>query len=45
MDANYLASTLDGVHGYGTVDGFASGMVRAPPVDIALTIRRLVGRK
>ena len=45
VDAIYLATTLDGVLGYGTVDGFASGMVRARPVDVALAIRRLAGRR
>ncbi len=45
VDAIYLASTLGGSLGYGTVDGFASGMVRARPVDVALAIRRLVGRR
>ena len=45
IDAIYLASTLGGSLGYGTVDGFASGMVRARPVDVALAVRRLVGRR
>ncbi|HHC08788.1 MAG TPA: hypothetical protein ENK55_08735 [Actinobacteria bacterium] len=44
VDAVYLATTLGATLGFGTVDGFASAMVRARPVDVALAIRRLVGR-
>ena len=44
VDAVYLATTLDGVLAYGTTDGFVSGLVRVRPIDVALAIRRLVGR-
>lgn len=44
-DALYLAFTLGATLGYGTVDGFVSSMVRAQPTDVALAIRRIVGRR
>lgn len=43
--ALYLAFTLGSTLGFGTVDGFVSTMVRAQPTDIALAIRRIVGRQ
>ncbi|MDJ0496343.1 MAG: hypothetical protein QNJ75_06960 [Acidimicrobiia bacterium] len=43
--ALYLAFTLGATLGFGTVDGFVSTMVRAQPTDIALAIRRIVGRQ
>jgi hypothetical protein len=44
-DALYLAFTLGATLGFGTVDGFVSSMVRAQPTDVALAIRRNVGRR
>ena len=44
IDALYLAVTLGAQLGYGTADGFVSPLVRALPVDVALALRRLVGR-
>jgi hypothetical protein len=44
-DALYLAFTLGATLGYGTVDGFVSTMVRAQPTDVALAVRRIVGRQ
>lgn len=44
-DALYLAFTLGATLGYGTVDGFVSSMVRAQPTDVALAVRRIVGRR
>ncbi|MGA9595153.1 MAG: hypothetical protein WBV06_03290 [Acidimicrobiia bacterium] len=44
-DALYLAFTLGATLGYGTVDGFVSSMVRAQPTDVALAVRRMVGRR
>jgi hypothetical protein len=44
-DALYLAFTLGATLGYGTVDGFVSTMVRAQPTDVALAVRRIVGRR
>ena len=44
-DALYLAFTLGATLGFGTVDGFVSSMVRAQPTDVALAVRRIVGRK
>ena len=44
-DALYLAFTLGSTLGYGTVDGFVSSMVRAQPTDVALAVRRIVGRR
>ena len=44
-DALYLAFTLGATLGYGTVDGSASPMVRARPTDVALAVRRIVGRR
>lgn len=44
-DALYLAFTLGSTLGFGTVDGFVSSMVRAQPTDIALAVRRIVGRR
>ncbi|MDJ0925421.1 MAG: hypothetical protein QNJ77_12740 [Acidimicrobiia bacterium] len=44
-DALYLAFTLGATLGYGTVDGFVSSMVRAQPTDVALAVRRIVGRQ
>ena len=43
--ALYLAFTLGATLGFGTVDGFVSTMVRAQSTDIALAIRRIVGRQ
>ena len=43
--ALYLAFTLGATLGFGTVDGFVSTMVRAQPTDIALAVRRIVGRQ
>ena len=45
VDAVYLASTLRCVLGFGSVDGFLSSMVKVTPIDVALAIRRLVGRR
>ena len=44
VDALYLASTMDAVLGYGSL---APGepVLRAQPVDVALGIRRIVGRQ
>lgn len=44
-DALYLAFTLGATLGFGTVDGFVSSMVRVQPTDVALAIRRVVGRQ
>jgi hypothetical protein len=44
-DALYLAFTLGATLGFGTVDGFVSSMVRAQPTDVALAVRRIVGRR
>ncbi len=44
-DALYLAFTLGATLGFGTVDGFVSTMVRAQPTDVALAVRRIVGRR
>lgn len=44
-DALYLAFTLGATLGFGTVDGFVSSMVRAQPTDVALAVRRMVGRR
>ncbi|MCP3997437.1 MAG: hypothetical protein GY722_20620 [bacterium] len=44
-DALYLAFTLGATLGFGTVDGFVSSMVRAQPTDVALAVRRIVGRQ
>jgi hypothetical protein len=44
-DALYLAFTLGSTLGFGTVDGFVSSMVRAQPTDVALAVRRIVGRR
>lgn len=44
-DALYLAFTLGATLGYGTVDGFVSSMVRAQPTDVAIAVRRIVGRQ
>ena len=44
LDAVALASAVGAPLGYGTPDGVLSPMVRALPVDVALAIRRLVGR-
>jgi hypothetical protein len=43
--ALYLAFTLGATLGFGTVDGFVSSMVRAQPTDVALAVRRIVGRR
>jgi hypothetical protein len=43
--ALYLAFTLGATLGFGTVDGFVSSMVRAQPTDVALAVRRMVGRQ
>jgi len=43
--ALYLSLTLGATLGYGTVDGFVSSMVRAQPTDVALAVRRIVGRQ
>ena len=43
--ALYLSFTLGATLGFGTVDGFVSTMVRAQPTDIALAVRRIVGRQ
>jgi len=43
--ALYLSITLGATLGYGTVDGFVSSMVRAQPTDVALAVRRIVGRQ
>lgn len=43
--ALYLAFTLGATLGFGTVDGFVSTMVRAQPTDVALAVRRIVGRQ
>ncbi|MCP4966773.1 MAG: hypothetical protein GY926_16290 [bacterium] len=45
VDALYLAFTLGATLGFGTVDGFVSTMVRPQPTDVALAIRRIVGRR
>ncbi|MDX2467938.1 MAG: hypothetical protein QNL12_11535, partial [Acidimicrobiia bacterium] len=45
VDALYLAFTLGATLGFGTVDGFVSSMVRPQPTDVALAIRRIVGRQ
>lgn len=45
VDALYLAFTLGATLGFGTVDGFVSSMVRPQPTDVALAIRRIVGRR
>ena len=45
VDALYLAFTLGATLGFGTVDGFVSSMVRAQPTDVALAVRRIVGRR
>jgi hypothetical protein len=44
-DALYLAFTLGATLGFGTMDGFVSSMVRAQPTDVALAVRRIVGRR
>jgi hypothetical protein len=44
-DALYLAFTLGATLGFGTVDGFVSSLVRVRPTDVALAIRRVVGRR
>ncbi len=44
IDALYLASTMDAVLGYGSLSS-TEGLVRAQPVDVALGIRRIVGRQ
>ena len=44
-DALYLAFTLGSTLGFGTVDGFVSSMVRAQPTDVAMAVRRIVGRQ
>lgn len=45
VDALYLAFTLGATLGFGTVDGFVSSMVRPQPTDVALAVRRIVGRR
>jgi hypothetical protein len=45
VDALYLAFTLGATLGFGTVDGFVSTMVRPQPTDVALAVRRIVGRR
>jgi hypothetical protein len=44
-DALYLAFTLGSRLGFGTVDGFVSGTVRVQPTDVAIAVRRMVGRR
>ena len=44
-DALYVAFTLGSTLGFGTMDGFVSSMVRAQPTDVALAVRRMVGRR
>lgn len=45
VDALYLAFTLGATLGFGTVGGFVSTMVRPQPTDVALAVRRIVGRR
>jgi hypothetical protein len=44
VDALYLASTMDASLGYGCLSG-GDPVLRAQPVDVALGIRRIVGRR
>ena len=45
VDALYLCATLNAKLGYGTVDGTLSAPIRVRPIDVALAVRRLVGRR
>ena len=44
IDALYLASTMDASLGYGCLSS-GDPVLRAPPGDVALGIRRIVGRR
>lgn len=44
VDALYLCATLGATLGYGTVDGPMSAPIRVRPIDVALAVRRIVGR-
>lgn len=45
VDALYLATTLDATLGFGTIRPGEDAMVRARPVDVALSVRTLIRRR